>query len=270
MEVTTKIENKADVARAILELSERRKKWEAGAYAASNSELYAILGRTLDLLYLVKHYTELLRGLDEMLKNAEFKFNAGTSVEVKLLRSVFTVPAQPNQYEHRIYGYARVLSVAHQAKITGVQLSAFIAEKGGIDEIRRHTPKSTSKADKEGHIHVAEKTLNAASFAPIAAGITLTDALQPADGQYFSLALVRKNADGTGSIVFGINNPALVTSVLSIAGRQIGDAEVAERDRIKAAEAAAQRQADIDAFAAAMSGTVGCVDTLTAEDATFA
>jgi hypothetical protein len=270
MEVTKKIENTSDVAKTILELSERRKNWEAGAYAASNSALYAILGRTLDLLYRVKHYTELSRGLNAMLKKAGFKFNAGTSVEVKLLRSIFTAPAQPNQYEHRIYGYARVLSVAHEAKITGAQLSAFIAEKGGIDEIRRHTSNATSKTDKEAQIHAAEEALNAASFAPIAADFKLTDALQPADGQYFSLALVRKNADGTGSIVFGTNNPALVTSVLGIAGRQIDAAEVTERDRIKAAEAAAKRQADIDAIAAALSEAAGCVDAVTAEDAAFA
>lgn len=70
--------------------------------------------------------------------------------------------------------------------------------------------------------------------------------------------------------MFGTNNPALVTSVLGIAGRQIDAAEVTERDRIKAAEAAAKRQADIDAIAAALSEAAGCVDAVTAEDAAFA
>jgi hypothetical protein len=46
----------------------------------------------------------------------------------------------------------------------------------------------------------------------------LPDQLQPKAGEQFSLALVRKNADGTGSIVFGTDNVAAVTSVLALAG----------------------------------------------------
>lgn len=254
MEVTTKIENKADVARVISELSEQRKIWEAGAYAASNSALYAILGRTLDLLYRVKHYTNLSRGLNALLDERGFKFTDATSTETKLLRAVFADPAKPDQYKQRIYVYARVLSVAYEAKVTGAELPAFIEQRGGIDEIRRHEPKTADKTqENKGLVHTAEKALNIISHTAIATGIKLTPELQPVDDQFFSIALVRKDADGTGSIVFGTNSKALVQSVLVIAGRKVdADAEVA-RKRETAASIAAEREMYVELAKAELS-----------------
>ena len=50
-------------------------------------------------------------------------------------------------------------------------------------------------------------------------------------------------ADGTGSIVYGTNNVALVRSVLAIAGRKIDADAEDERKRHLAAEMQAQREA---------------------------
>jgi hypothetical protein len=248
MEVNTKIETNSDVAKAISALSDQRKVWEAGTYAASNAELYALLGQTLTVLYRVKRSTELSRGLNGLLKERGFVFTDATTTETKLLRAVFCDPAKPNQYKQRIYVYARVLSVAFEAKITGDQLPAFIVQHGGIDEIRRHDPKNASKADKEKlAVHVAEQTLTVADRRAIATGIQLNAELQPADGQHFSLALVRKEVDGTGSIVFGTNNTPLVRSVLGIAGRKIDADEEKQRQRIAKAEMDNKRRADVDA-----------------------
>lgn len=246
----------SDLGKVFVGLVSKREAWEAGTYAASNTELYAILGQTLDVLYRVKRFTELSRGLNAMLEQRGFKFTDATSTETKLLRAVFCNPSKPEQYKQRIYVYARVLAVAFEAKITGDQLPAFIAEHGGIDEIRRHDPKAASKTDKEQlAVHVAEKTLTVSNAAAIAVGIRLNADLQPADGQHFSLALVRKDADGTGSIVFGTNNTALVRSVLGIAGRKI-DADAAnDQARLRAAEMKSARDADIDAFTAALAKT---------------
>jgi hypothetical protein len=238
-----------ELGKAFVELVKQRETWEAGTYAASNAELYALLGQTLTLLYRVKRSTELSRGLNGFLTKLGFTFTDATSTETKLLRAVFCDPAKPNQYKQRIYVYARVLSVAFEAKITGDQLPAFIAEHGGIDEIRRHDPKTASKADKEKlAVHIAEKTLTVSSVPTIAVGIKLTADLQPADDQQFSLALVRKEVDGTGSIVFGTNNKALVRSVLGIAGRKIDEASDKERERAAKAEMDENRADDLDLF----------------------
>jgi len=237
------------LGKVFVELVKQRETWEAGTYAASNAELYALLGQTLTVLYRVKHFTELSRGLNGLLKERGFVFTDATTTETKLLRAVFADVANPAKYKQRIYVYARVLSVAFEAKITGDQLPAFIAEHGGIDEIRRHDPKTASKADKEKlAVHIAEKTLTVSSVPTIAVGIKLTADLQPADDQQFSLALVRKEVDGTGSIVFGTNNKALVRSVLGIAGRKIDEASDKERERAAKAEMDENRADDLDLF----------------------
>jgi hypothetical protein len=243
----TTITTESELGKAFVELIKQRETWEAGTYAASNAELYSLLGQTLDLLYRVKRFTELSRGLNGLLTELGFKFTSATSTETKLLRTVFGNPTDPDQYKQRIYVYTRVLAVAYEKKITGAELPAFIAEHGGIDEIRRHEPKAASKAEAEKLIlHTAEKTLTVADRRTIATGIQLTAELQPADDQHFSIALVRMEADGTGSIVYGTNNVALVRSVLAIAGREIdADAEDDRKRRI-----AAQIQAEREAYLA--------------------
>lgn len=254
--MTTQTKIKADtistvseLGKAFVDLVKQRETWEAGTYAASNTELYAILGQTLDLLRRVKRFTELSRGLNKLLEKQGFKFTDATSTETKLLRTVFGNPNDPSQYKQRIYVYARVLAVAYDNKITGAELPAFIAKHGGIDEIRRHDPNAANKSEEEKLIlHTAEKALTVADCCTIATGIKLTAELQPADDQHFSLALVRKEADGTGSIVFGTNSAALVRSVLAIAGRKIDADEDDDRKRRRAAEMAAKREADLAAF----------------------
>lgn len=239
----------SELGKTFVDLIKQRETWEAGTCAASNAELYAILGQTLDVLYRVKHYTVLSRGLNELLRKRDFKFTDATSTETKLLRVVFGNPAKPDQFKQRIYVYARVLSVAYEAKVTGAQLPDFIAERGGIDEIRRHDAKDASKNNNnKAAINNAEKALTVTSRITIAAGIKLSPELYPADDQFFSIALVRKDTDGTGSIVFGTNSKALVQSALSIAGRKLNEDEEEQRKRSSAKNAEKQRQANLNAF----------------------
>lgn len=260
----------AELGKAFVELVKQRKTWEAGTYAASNAELYALLGQTLTLLSRVKRSTDLSRGLNGFLKDRGFTFTDATSMETKLLRAVFADPANPVQHKQRIYVYARVLAVAFEAKVTGTDLPEFIEQRGGIDEIRRDGSKAASKADAEKLIlHTAEKALTITSHTAIATGIQLTAELQPADDQKFSVALVRKEADGTGSIVFGTNSKALVRSVLAIAGQKIDVNAEVERKRHLAAEIQAQREADIDAFCDAVSENAAST-TVTADADVFA
>jgi hypothetical protein len=231
-------------------LIKQREVWEAGAYAASNTELYALLGHCLDVMYKLKRFTELARGLNGLLEKRGFKFTAGTSIEVKLLRAVFGDPSDANKYKNRIYSYARVLVVAHGEDVKGDGIADFITEKGGIDEIRRHDSNAEKKTDEiKLQKEHADLTLNSSDFTAIATGIPVTEDLEPADDQHFSIALVRKEADGTGSIVFGTNSVSLVSAVLGIAGRKIDAEEQEERSRQKARELQQQKQVDYDAIA---------------------
>lgn len=259
-----------ELGKAFVELVKQRETWEAGTYAASNAELYALLGQTLTLLYRVKRSTELSRGLNGFLTKLGFTFTDATSMETKLLRAVFADPTNLAKYKHRIYVYARVLAVAFEAKVTGTDLPEFIEQRGGIDEIRRDGSKAADKKDeKAAVINNAETALTFTECDTIATGIKLTADLMPADDQKFSLALLRMEADGTGSIVFGTNSKALVRSVLAIAGQKIDVNAEAERKRRRAAELKAQREADTDAFCDAVSENAAST-TITADADVFA
>jgi hypothetical protein len=50
--------------------------------------------------------------------------------------------------ENRAYTYARVLTVATEAGITGEQLPQFIADNHGIDELRRQNKDGETDAEK--------------------------------------------------------------------------------------------------------------------------
>lgn len=259
-----------ELGKAFVELVKQRETWEAGTYAASNAELYALLGQTLTLLYRVKRSTELSRGLNGFLTKLGFTFTDATSMETKLLRAVFADPTNLAKYKHRIYVYARVLAVAFEAKVTGTDLPEFIEQRGGIDEIRRDGSKAADKkVEKAAVINNAENALTFTECDTIATGIKLTADLMPADDQKFSLALLRMEADGTGSIVFGTNSKALVRSVLAIAGQKIDLNAEAERKRRRAAEVKAQREADTDAFCDAVSENAAST-TITADADVFA
>jgi len=229
-------------------LVEKRVRWEQGTYAASNTELYGILGNCLDLFIEVKKSYDLPKGVNSLLDVFGIKYNSATSLELKLVRLVFASKDNAEHIGNRLFGYARVIRVASEAKQTSATLSQFIADNHGIEEIRR--------ANKDG-VTAAEKQKQQADLARIELieprddelfqNFEMPDQLQPLDGEHFSLALVRKNADGTGSIVFGTNNGAAVSTVLSIAGKSLSDKAVdaaqadfhAKQESIKAANIAA-------------------------------
>ncbi len=242
IENTQKTNNtKLELAATINVLASRRVIWEQGAYAASNTELYTLLGACLDLFSKVRSNPDLSKGLNELLKDRSITFNAGTSLELKIVRLVFASGETAPKIENRAFGYARVIRVAFEAKQTGATLPQFIEANHGIEEIRRTGKNGVSNANKvELFKEQARTELLAAPSDEFFTPFKLPDQLQPVDGEQFSLALVRKNADGTGSIVFGTGNVAAVSTVLSIAGKSI------RQEAVKAAEVQiAQTQAQL-------------------------
>jgi hypothetical protein len=69
----------------------------------------------------------------------------------------------------------------------------------------------------------------------------------------FCLALVRRNADGTSSIVHAITNATLINEALAIAGRDAAAAGQAPAAVNVASQAQAQRLGMSDALAAGMA-----------------
>lgn len=222
-------------------LSEQRRKWEEGTYAASNAELYALLGKTLDLFLAVRRDLGLSRAVTDVMDIYGIQYNSSTSLALKIVRLVFVGKGRESKLANRAFTYARVLTIAAEARVTGATLPQFISDNHGIDELRRQggTEETAAQKAERARQYAEAALVNEAAIAPV----QMSDDLQPVDGARYSLALVRKNNDGTASIVYGTNNPAAVNNVLTIAGKAIkkqaadqAEQNVAKHDAEKRAE----------------------------------
>lgn len=259
---TTAQTQPATFADAIDDIVTKRIRWEEGTYAAANAELYSILGDCLDLFVALKRKMNAAKAVNELLDLRGITYNSATSLELKLVRLVFATADSVKRIENRLYSYARVIRVAADAKQTSETLAQFITDRHGIDEIRRADSAGVTAADKtKAQVELAQATLTTPSDSDLFANFELPDELQPKDGQQFSLALVRKNADGTGSIVFGTDNVTAVATVLALAGRALQDnvAKAAEVEATK--QVAAVKQQNMAELTAVMAETVNAKQT---------
>ena len=243
--MTNSTNNTLMVANTVDALIENRRIWEEGTYAASNAELYTLLGSTLDLFLKVRKDRGLSKAVTDLLDTYKVAYNSQTSLALRIVRLIFVGTGRETIIATRAYTYARVLRVAAERGVTGETLPQFITDNNGIDEIRRQG------ADGQSPAVLAQKSREYAESAlhnqAQLMSVDMLAVLQPVDGAYYSLALVRKNADGSASVVFGTNNAAAVNTVLSIAGKtlkqkaaQAAEHNVAKQDAEQRAENVAQ------------------------------
>lgn len=254
---TTAQTQTATFADAIDDIVAKRILWEQGTYAAANAELYSILGDCLELFVALKSRTGAAKAVNDLLDLRGLTYNNATSLELKLVRLVFAAADNAKQIENRLFGYARVIRVAADAKQSSATLAQFITDRHGIDEIRRANKDGLTTTDKaKVQVDLARTKLVNPSDSELFSNFDLPDQLQPKAGEQFSLALVRKNADGTGSIVFGTDNVAAVTSVLALAGKSLQEnaAKAAEVDAAK--QVAAVKQQNVAELNAVMAETL--------------
>lgn len=199
-------------------LYDARVVWENGVYKTSNDELYNLLDKCLVLFKELTGERSLIKELNELLEARGAKLTNGTSLATKIVRYVFDGCSA-----ERSYTYARVLTVANAEKDDKVSMRSFVTSRNGVEAIR--------KAPKDGSLSAAQKAKNNVDRAEkhyadakaLTASFTSNDAgLQPNSevANDFALALVRKNKDGSLSIVFGTNNKTLVDQVLAAAGKE--------------------------------------------------
>lgn len=254
---TTENQTIATFAEAIDDIIKKRIVWEQGTYAAANAELYSILGDCLDLFVALKRRMDVNKDVNALLDVRGITYTSATSLELKLVRLVFASAETAARIENRLYSYARVIRVAADAKQTGETLAKFITDNHGIDEIRRVNKDGVTAAQKQkAQVDLARIKLITPSDGDLFANFDLPDDLQPQTGEQFSLALVRKNADGTGSIVFGTDNVAAVTTVLALAGKALQDKAVKTAEAETSKQVAAVKQQNIAELEATMAETL--------------
>lgn len=256
------ITNRTDLANALEAIKKQRKDWEANEHAASNAVLYTMLAAALDICRACIATPDLTDGIDSMLKHAGLKYNSKMSLELKVVRLVFADASTQDKTKYRQLSYARVLNVALERGQTSATLAQYIKDQGGIDEIRRNSSSDSDADNGKNYIAVAKTNLADPQRSGLFDPFKLPAELKPVNGSRYSLALIRDNQDGTGTIVQGLKSNALVEKALEEAGKGITEevARQATRDLLdgtsKQQLAVQQRAAEIVSSAFVPQATI--------------
>lgn len=201
-------------------LAQRRVVWEAGAFAASNAELIALLADCLGLhLHLIK-FDDARKQFHAIYKEAKLTNTKGTELMTKIVRYVFGEKAAK-----RTFAYAKVLTVASEENVAPEILAAFVAKHGGIEAIRRNGGGATEKRKmRDESIEKASASLKIVK--PLAEKVVPPKTLKVEGTTNFVAAIIRRETDGTLSIVHLSTNEILIESLLANAAKDVVKSEV--------------------------------------------
>ena len=132
-QTTKTASNNANISNWIDTLTSKRENWENGTYKASNEELYVLLDECVDLFKEVRAHRSLVKKLNLILEERDIMMRSNTSLATKIVRLIF------GDCGKRAYTYARVLTLAAEQKGALQSMKSYVAEAGGIEEIRKST-----------------------------------------------------------------------------------------------------------------------------------
>lgn len=223
---------------ALLRLHDKRATWQNGTYKRSNDELYVILAECHELLMQLRGELKLRKKLNEAIEAVGFEVRSNTSIELKVVRAVFGAENKRTQ------AYVRVLQLAKTDMPKGWTLQEWIEEHGGIEEVRRK-PKAGPTAAERAKQYRAFAEVKLANAEHIGKRFKPDDSLQPDDGgnYAYTVALVRVDADGKASLVFGTNKNALVKAVITEAGKTLATRKAEHDEQSKHSNKRKQRDA---------------------------
>lgn len=214
--------------------------WENGIYKKSNEVLFGLLNSCLvlfqEIKLMEKGKRKAIKVIDESLVTRGMKVQKNTSLVTKIVRCVF------GDCGKRAFAYARVILAADANKAENQSLEAYITAAGGIEEIRKAAkPGAESKPDRETLINRAEERLETAPA--LISGIKLIDELQPNSdtGQELVAVLMRKEPDGTASIVYGCTSATIIGSLLAASERDATAKAAVTNDETAPGNAADER-----------------------------
>lgn len=208
---------KMELNAALAQLIAQREQWEHGVYKQANTELYAILEQCAEIYARLKNDKAHARMFNAVTHELDIKFNKGTSLALKIVRVVF------GQESNREFAYARVLKTWFDQSDPEQTLTSFVIECGGIENVRRgKSSKAPNKLSAADYRDIAASALTGdhslGSFA--LQNYMLSDSENDTD---YLVALVHSDGNGSGKIVYGSNQRALVNTVLSVVGKELDE-----------------------------------------------
>lgn len=201
-------------------LAHRRTVWEFGAFKSSNAELIALLADCLGLYLHLLKFDDARKQFHVIYKEANLPSTKGTELMTKIVRYVFGEAA-----EKRTFVYAKVLSVADEENVTPETLAAFVASRGGLEQVRRNTGDAVEKRKVRAEdVKKASASLKIAT--PLAGKVVPPKSLKVTGETNFVAAVARREADGTLSIVHVSTNAGLIESLLANAAKDIVKSDI--------------------------------------------
>lgn len=223
-----------DTVQKLDALSDKRDAWEQGAFKKANDELYGLLADTLELFQASedaadntkvkahgKEYMSKLRAeLTTRLVTLGVKVQKNSSTLTMLVRYVFKSDRK------RAHGYSQVLGAAIQDGIKPTELANYIANAGGVEEIKRRMVLSADALAKRELVANATNSVKAdverAALNPIASVQLATE------GEY-AVLLAKPSADGFVNIIGvlpEVNEALFNALLLRMAKKRVADGVV--------------------------------------------
>ncbi len=196
------------------QLITEREVWENGIVRTCNEQLYALLGKCYTL------YIEMCAGttaakalhsaLDDVIamKGYSNSFNKNTHTLTKIVKCVFGVDRR------RVSAYSLVLREALAQKLTADAIPAFVANGGGVEEIRRSksaTAMTPKQRAERGMQAVSSNELAVISCDKVAEKIDVAK-----EGNYL-VAIVMQKADGSLVVRQLIHSQTVLDAALACA-----------------------------------------------------
>lgn len=177
----------------------KRKQWEATDYKKANEGLYSLLASCLDVFN-----SKFVEASDDNKKTLRTDLTARLQAEgVRVQRNTTTLTMFVRfvfgSDRKRAHGYTYVLKAAISHNVAAADLPNWIAEQGGIEEVRRAMVVSEKAKQRKAELTVAQTQVQAsieqASVVPLA-----KVSLSGVSGSY-ALLLAKPEPDGMVSIV---------------------------------------------------------------------
>lgn len=196
-------------------LIERRKTWEDGAFKSSTTELLGLLADGLGLRLHLNKFDDARVSFNELYEAAGYESTKGTSLTTKVVRYVFGGHAKKREF-----AYAKALNVAIENGVQPEAFAKFVEGKGGLEQLRRNGADAGAKRQERD-----DKIKNTAAIlktsTPIAQQLPAPQGLTLEGKTNFVAAIMRKESDGTLSVVHVSANETLIDSLLANAAKDV-------------------------------------------------
>ena len=194
----------------LLDMEQKRQDWETTVYRTSNLALYAVLADCLayggDLSFQASKERNTI--LDEFCKSRGYIVKKDSPLLTRIAKAVFG-----NVDRRRISTYSLVLRRAKAEGITPANLSAWIEELGGIQEIK--LAKSATYVAPADKVKSAKQSL---AMLPNLAVIRSTELSKLADGDFMGdecVFIAEQQADGSFAIKAFTRSAGAVNAALT-------------------------------------------------------